>query len=222
MDQEGVTLEMPVTRVNPKQHPLDTASPERDAMSVSANAGGEQDLVKIPFHGSEVLAVEIDGKPHVILRPVIESLGLDYSAQYRKLNRRSWASVVSKTMQLPGDTQSREMVAIPVRTLTMLLATVDENRVNEAARPLLIAYQSEVADVIEAYFTQGGAINPRATEDQLGKIIILAEGQARVLRTLSGVCDPAWLEAKGRHVAARALGEEPELDATKRPLSVGE
>jgi len=49
-----------------------------------------------------------------------------------------------------------------------------------------------------------------------------AKAQAEVLRLLEGIVDPAWLEAKARHVAARALGEEPELDPATRPLTVGE
>jgi hypothetical protein len=45
---------------------------------------------------------------------------------------------------------------------------------------------------------------------------------AEVLRAMQGIVDAAWLEAKARHVAARALGEEPEVDPARRPLTVGE
>lgn len=66
-----------------------------------------------------------------------------------------------------ADGKTRQMVAVDVRTFLMLLATIDARRVSEAARPLLVAYQAEVANVIEACWTKGGVINPRATEDQL-------------------------------------------------------
>jgi hypothetical protein len=39
---------------------------------------------------------------------------------------------------------------------------------------------------------------------------------------LDGIVDPRWLESKARHVAARALGEEPEEDPLARPITVGE
>jgi hypothetical protein len=178
-------------------------------------------LVRIPFRGTEVLAVDVEGRPHVVLKPAIEALGIDYANQYRKLQGKSWATVVTSTT-VGADGKVRPMVTVDVRTFLMLLATIDENRVSESARPLLVAYQSEVADAIEAYWTQGGAINPRATDDQLATIIGHAEAQARVLRSLSGIVDPRWLEAKARHVAARALGEEPEIDPATRPLTVGE
>lgn len=36
------------------------------------------------------------------------------------------------------------------RTLTMWLATLDENRVAEAARPVVVAFQAEAADALDA------------------------------------------------------------------------
>lgn len=181
-------------------------------------------LDTIPFHGNDILTVQVSGSPHVVLKPVIDMLGADFSTQLRKLKAKSWGKtfVVTMTMQVPGDSQARQHVVVPVRTLLMLLATIDEKRVSATARELLIAYQAEVADVIEAYYTQGGAINPRATGDQLISLAQRAEAQARVLSALAGIVEPNWLEAKARHVAARALGEEPEIDPNSRPLTVSE
>lgn len=181
-----------------------------------------EEIVPVPFHGDEVPTVDVDGRPHVVLKPVVEAIGLDYWAQVRKLRSRSWACTASKAVQVPGDSQRREHVTCDVRTLLMLLATMDENRVAADVRDKLIAYQAEVADVIESYWTQGGAINPRATDDQLEKIIGRARGQLEVLRLADGLVDPKWLEGKVRHVTARAMGEEPEVAPEDRPLTVGE
>lgn len=180
------------------------------------------ELIRIPFHGTEVLTVEVDGRPHVVLRPAIEALGLAYQPQHRKLAGKSWARVTTRVMQIPGDDQRREHVVVDVRTFLMLLATIDEHRVKPEVRPLLVAFQAEVADAIEAYWTRGGAINPRATDDQLAAIIGRARAQMEVLRLADGLVSRDWLEAKARHVAARALGEEPEIDLARRPLTVGE
>lgn len=118
-------------------------------------------IVRIPFHGGDVLAVDIQGKPHVILRPAIERLGLDYSTQLQKLKTKSWASVGLS----PTQDQFHDMITVDVRTFLMLLATIDERRVAESVRPVLVAYQREVADVIEAYWTRGSAANPRHTQE---------------------------------------------------------
>ncbi|MFD1546925.1 phage antirepressor N-terminal domain-containing protein [Nonomuraea guangzhouensis] len=130
------------------------------------------EIVQIPFHGREVLAVEDGGKPFVILKPALEHLGLDYKNQHEKLRRKSWACMVLRTMQLPGDSQRREHTTVDVRTFLMLLATIDEHRVHEDVRGLLIQFQSEVADVIEAYFTKGHVINPRMRQAFLAPMAV--------------------------------------------------
>lgn len=124
------------------------------------------ELVTIPFHGTSLIAIDADGKPQIVLRPAIESLGLDFSSQRRKLMGRSWACMGETTTQLPGDGQRRTHTTVDVRTFLMLLVTINENNVAADKRPLLIAYQSEVADVIEAYWHNGVVANPRAVAVQ--------------------------------------------------------
>lgn len=177
------------------------------------------DLVHIPFRDTEVLAVDVAGKPHVVLKPAIEAIGLDYGAQHKKLAGKSWA-VVSVTETTGADGKTYSMTTVDVRTFLMLLATIDERRVNEAARPLLVAYQAEVADVIEAYWTQGGAINPRATEDQLDALARQARGQMEVIRLAQGIIDPTYLDAQARTVLARAMGTEAQIEADDIPVDV--
>ncbi|WP_431892734.1 phage antirepressor N-terminal domain-containing protein [Micromonospora haikouensis] len=179
------------------------------------------DIVRIPFHGTDLLAVEVDGRPHIVLRAAFEAIGLDADRQIRKVKDQLWATT-AVTEVVAADGKTRDMVTADVRTFLMALATIPASRVAEHARPLLVAYQQEVADVIEAYWTRGGVINPRATGDQLDVIIGHAERQMRVLRLADGLVGKAWLEVKTRHVVARALGEEPEVPAEMRPLTTGE
>lgn len=214
------------SRLRPPENGDVSLSTARDETDVAPGAmmadslSGETAIVRIPFHGEEVLCVEEGGKPRVILKPALESIGVDYWTQVEKLRRRSWAGTSQSPVPTPGGVQ--EMVTCDVRTFLMLLATIDERRVGKDVAPKLIAYQAEVADAIEAYWTKGGAINPRASRDQLNAIAETARKQMDVLRLCDGIVDPTWLESKVRHVAARALGEEPEDDPAKRLLTVGE
>lgn len=179
------------------------------------------DLIPFEFHGDRLMLVDVDGKPHIVLKHAFEAIGVDADRQIKNVRAREWArTAVTAVRDTAGRTQ--QMVTADVRTFLMALATIPAGRVAEHARPKLVAYQSEVADAIEQYWTQGGAINPRATEDQLDAIARRAESQAKVLAALKGIVDKSWLEAKARHVAARALGEEPEVDPATRPLTVGE
>lgn len=174
-------------------------------------------IVTIPFHGSTVQAVDFDGKPTVPLKGMVENLGLDYASQFTKLKNKSWATIV-KTTTVGADGKNREMSCIDLRTLTMWLATIDENRVSEEARPLVAAYQAEIADVIESYWANGGAINPRANEHQINALIFQARSQMELCQAAKGLIRDEHLEAKARIILARGLGEAPELDANDRPL----
>lgn len=177
------------------------------------------ELVSIPFHGQSVQSVEIDGKPHVVFRPLVESLGLDADSQMKRLRRHSWATTVKMT-GVGLDGKNREMTCIDLRTLTMWLATIDENRVSEEARPLVVAYQNEVADAIESYWARVGAINPRATEHQQKAMMFELRSQMELAQAAKGLIHDAFLEAKARIILARGMGETPELDPTTRPLYV--
>lgn len=187
-------------------------------MSLGAYIQDSTTIATIPFHGRNVQSVEIDGKPHVFFKPMVDTLGLAYSRQLQKLKGKSWACVSLMDIQLPGDTQSREHTTIDLRTLTMWLATIDENRVSEEARPLVVAYQSEVADAIEAYWAKGGAINPRADEHQMNALMRKAQMQMELCQIAQGLIHPDHLEAKARVILARGLGEVPELNPETRPL----
>lgn len=124
------------------------------------------DLVTIPFHGTDLFMVDADGKPHIVLRLALNALDVDFATQLRKLKGRSWACIGETYAQLPGDIQRRAHATVDVRTFLMLLATINENKVPKEKRPLLVAYQSEAADVIEQYWTNGVVANPRAVAVQ--------------------------------------------------------
>lgn len=179
-------------------------------------------LATIPVAGTPgILGAEIDGKAMAALKPMCESVGIDYSNQLKKLRSKSWATVVLSTT-VGADGRSREMVMIDRRTIPMWLAGIDENRVKEEIRPILVALQAEAADALDAYFHEGGAINPDATVDQLDVIVTRATAQARLIASFKGIIDDKHLEAKARIVLARGLGETPELDPASIPLYVSD
>lgn len=118
--------------------------------------------------------------------------------------------------QMPDDDQRREMVFIDRRTFTMWLATIDTGRIkNERTRELVRTYQCEAADALDKYFHEGVAINPRVVGASYD-----VETQARVLDILKNVIAKDYLEAKARIVAARAMGDTPEIEAGARPLYI--
>ncbi|AHH22080.1 antirepressor protein ANT domain-containing protein [Nocardia nova SH22a] len=177
--------------------------------------------IAVPGADRQIVATEIDGKPMVSVRHACEAIGIDYSTQIARLKRWSWATVGMSTT-VGSDGKAREMAMIDRRTFTSWLTHIDANRVAEQARPIVEAFQAEAADALDAYFNEGGAINPKASEAQLDRIAQQAQAQAAVIRALQGIVDPKHLEAKGRIVLARALGEAPELDPASIPLYVSD
>ncbi len=111
------------------------------------------DLIHIPFHGGEVLIADEDDKPWVVLKPAFEHIGLQADSQIARVQEQPWATT-RVTRVVAADGKTRQMVTADLRTFLMALAVIPVKRVKESARELLSAYQSEVADVIEAHWTR--------------------------------------------------------------------
>jgi hypothetical protein len=174
------------------------------------------ELVPVAVPGS-TLPLQTDGKGLAALRPIVEYFGLDYSGQLQKLKSKSWATMENFST-VGSDGKNREMVGVTRKTLGMWLGTLDENRVSPDRRNDLIAYQSEAADALDAYFHKGGAINPRADEHQINALIYQSRAQLELCQAAKGLIHADHLEAKARVVLARGLGEHAELDPKTRPL----
>ncbi|EKT83081.1 antirepressor [Rhodococcus phage Mbo4] len=178
-------------------------------------------LDHITVGGADLTVTRTETDALTAFRPLTDALGLGYGSQLQKLKGKSWATVTN-IVTVGADGKNREMVAVDRRTLTMYLATLDEKRVSEEARPTLVALQAEAATALDAYFHEGGAINPSATVDQLDRLAGRARTLMEVIRLAGGIIDPKHLEAKARVVLANAMGEAPELDPASIPLYVSD
>lgn len=124
------------------------------------------EVVRVPVGSSHVPCVEADGEPRVVIKTAVESLGLSYSGAMERLKRRSWATIrVTPIVALDG--KNRRVATVSVQTWVMFLATVDEDRVAEHLRPLVVEFQRESMQALTDYWTKGFAINSRATQEQL-------------------------------------------------------
>jgi len=114
------------------------------------------ELVHVPVRGADdLMALQDDSGVWVALRPMCDSLGISFPAQVRKLQRRSWAGVAQKATPSAGGIQQTTVVTS--EAVPMWLATIDENRVADDAKPKLIAYQREARDALDSYFNRRAA-----------------------------------------------------------------
>ena len=78
-------------------------------------------LELVPFHGTTITALRDGEDVRVAVRPICDSLGIDHSAQLKRLKRQPWAGVVMMATPSLGGTQ--EAAFVDRRTFTMWLVT---------------------------------------------------------------------------------------------------
>lgn len=186
-----------------------------------------REVAKIDLSVGSIDTVMVDGEPHVVFRPAVEAIGLAYSAQLRKLRDRSWANRVD-IATVAEDGKTRQMAAVDIRTFLMWLATVNETKVAPEIRPVLVAYQRETTDAVRDYWTKGGALNERATDDQLDALqqqieerrIRRALGLVQIVAAMDDSVDPRWKRSRQLHHYSEASGETPEIAPEDRALTV--
>lgn len=121
-------------------------------------------MATVEFHGHALITLNHNGEAYFAPRPICQAIGLDWKAQYERIKRNPVLStcVVMSTTQLPGDTQQREIVTLPLKLLNGWLFGIDAGRVKPALRESILTYQRECYDALAAYWQQGLAKNPRA------------------------------------------------------------
>jgi len=119
-------------------------------------------LTPVEFHGVSLFVTTINGVPHVALRPICESVGLDWSAQLVRIKKHpvlSKGMVVTTTPSAGGDQQ---MVMLPLDKLDGWLFGVSVRRVKPELRERLTQYQAECFDVLAQHF--GAAVKPPVSD----------------------------------------------------------
>lgn len=123
----------------------------------------QQLIHHVPFHAETLIVIEDHlGDRFVAMRPIVEALGLDWSAQYRRLQRDDVLADASRLMAtVAEDGKDREMVAIQEHMFQGWLFTLQVSRTKPEIQEKLHQYRRECFDVLHSYFTEGAAWNPR-------------------------------------------------------------
>lgn len=111
----------------------------------------------VPFCHTELTLIDCNGEPYVAMKPVVDGMGLDWASQFRKLNNKFKACIVKMTIQLPNDTQAREVILMALKKLPAWLYSIEPNKVKAELRNTIIRYQEECDEVLWQYWTKGVA-----------------------------------------------------------------
>lgn len=108
----------------------------------------------IPFYKTEIRAVRKGDDVFVLFKPLCQALGLEYSAQTRRLERNeALHSTVAVMATVGGDGKTRQMTFVELDGLALWLGSLDTSRIQDTKkRKVLVRYQKEAARVLRNHF----------------------------------------------------------------------
>lgn len=103
-----------------------------------------QDLIKVPFNGDTIFAVERDDGVFVAIKPICEAIGLAWQGQLERIKRDTiLAEGISVTL-IPSAGGGQRAICLRLDLLNGWLFTIDDSRVkDEAVREKVLTYKRE-------------------------------------------------------------------------------
>jgi hypothetical protein len=126
---------------------------------------------QVDFYGDTILAILIRRDSEILVvvpvRPICQVLGINWPAQWQRIRRDDVLTtcVVKITTQVPGDTQRREHICLPLDYLHGWLFGITTSQVNEKYRERISLYRRECFQALSAVF-QGDLALPEPTSSK--------------------------------------------------------
>ena len=151
-------------------------------------------MIAVPFHDETVWAVDRAGDVFVALKPIVESLGLDWKSQRKRVARTAVLAKAGVIMTPPSPGGPQETLCLPLKLIPGWLFGIETTRVKPAIREKLERYQAECFEVLWNHFrgappeTPTGRL-PNATEAHQAIEANLHDHQLRVLAAIKAYGD---------------------------------
>lgn len=146
-------------------------------------------VTELRFHGHPLVAVRDGMIIRVAMKPICEALGLDWSAQYRRLLRHPILAEGVAMMAIPSLGGGQDTLTLHLHLLHGWLFGIDSNRVREEIRPLLLTYQRECFAVLDRHFRRERHL--KITRLSLPQLISAHKHLRQLLAALRLEADPA-------------------------------
>ncbi|MFO0578617.1 MAG: phage antirepressor N-terminal domain-containing protein [Polyangia bacterium] len=129
-----------------------------------ASPDGAPSVQLVPFLGGTLSALRTEAQGWLVLKPACEALGIDVTAQRKRLERTPWATAAIMTA-VGADGRQREMYCLRSDRVAMWLATIDTARIADPeARQRLELWQCHAADALDRW-ARGGAPGPSPADE---------------------------------------------------------
>jgi len=111
--------------------------------------------ITIDFHGDRLLGIENERGAFVYIKPIVERMGLDWSAQLKRIKRDPILTEGVAIMAIPPEFGgANDAVFLRLDLFHGWLFTVDSGRVKPDVKSTLLAYQREAYAVLAAAFSR--------------------------------------------------------------------
>jgi hypothetical protein len=126
-------------------------------------------IVTVNFRGDQLYGFENDDGVFVALKPIVESMGMDWSAQLKRVKRDPILAEGMAIMATPfGRGGDQDAVCLKMELVNGWLFTIDSSRIkDDAVREKVILYQRECHGVLFKHFYKGAkhTAEPLVLED---------------------------------------------------------
>ena len=133
----------------------------------------------VKFHNDDIEIIDT----FVSVKKLCQNIGITgISDQYKKIKEDE--SFESKSLDIEINGVIQEVVVIPASKINGWLFSISVNKVKPQVKQKLIEYKKECFNVLNNYFNNGIAINHRASETDLQKILDNLEKQNQEIQNL--------------------------------------
>ena len=184
---------------------------------------------EVVFYEDMITAVQVKAEGqeqiYVPIRPICDYLGLDWSAQYRRINRDPVLSgaIQGVAITTTPSTDGRggglqEMSCLPLKFLPGWLFGVSANRVKEELREKIIRYQRESYDVLWEAFQEGRLTADVSFDDLLNTDTPAAQAYKMAAAIMKMARQQLMLEAQLETHASKIVDHEQRLEDIEATL----
>ena len=122
------------------------------------------EVQNISFHGQTVPVFSHNNQHYIAMKPIVENIGLEWNAQFRRIKRNEILNSAIAMMATPSNGGEQQMICLPLDYLNGWLFGVDARRVKPEIRSHLLTYQRECFRVLNEHFNKRPAL-PATRED---------------------------------------------------------
>jgi len=187
------------------------------------------EIIRIPFHGDEILAIVKNSRKYVAMKPIAEAIGLDWGCQKRNIANDPVLNSVRVVMTSTGsDGKSYKMICLPLEYLNGWLFKVSASRYSGKRREIIELYQRECYHALYDYWHNGGAVNPQLDVEQASKVVgkVVEAGDGRFPEEVTGflkmICERLDESSKALNRAAGKIVYLENFQPRGRPYEVSD